>query len=117
MLKNYLQIAFRNIKKNKGYSFINIIGLAFGMACFMLIALWVFDELSYDKFYKNIDRLYRVNTIEEGNKIIPNSSLRLGKELKERYPEIEAYTNFIPWASSLIRYGNKSYDEHNLYNC
>jgi putative ABC transport system permease protein len=60
MLRNYLKIAFRNIKKHLGYSLINVAGLAIGMACCILILLFVFDELSYDKFHENHDRIYRV---------------------------------------------------------
>ena len=60
MFKNYFNITFRNLKKYKGFSFINIFGLAVGMACTLLILLWVQDELSYDRFFPNADRLYRV---------------------------------------------------------
>ncbi len=60
MLKNYLKVALRNITRHKGYSFINIAGLAIGMACCILIMLWVQDELSYDRFHKNSDNIYRV---------------------------------------------------------
>jgi putative ABC transport system permease protein len=60
MLKNYLKIAFRNIFRHKGYSFINITGLAAGIACCMLIMLYVQDELNYDKYHEKIDRLYRL---------------------------------------------------------
>ena len=54
----YLRIALRNIKKYKGFSFINITGLAIGMACTIFIMLWVQDELSYDKFYENSDEYF-----------------------------------------------------------
>jgi len=57
MFKNYIKIALRNIKKHKGYSFINIAGLAIGMACCILILLWVQDELDYDQFHKNRSEL------------------------------------------------------------
>jgi len=60
MIKNYLKIAYRNIRKHLGYSLINVTGLAIGMACCILILLFVFDELSYDKFNENHDRIYRV---------------------------------------------------------
>ncbi len=60
MIKNYLKIAYRNIRKHLGYSLINVTGLAIGMACCILILLFVFDELSYDKFHENHDRIYRV---------------------------------------------------------
>jgi putative ABC transport system permease protein len=59
MFKNYLKIALRNIVRQKVYSSINIAGLAIGMACFILISLWVRDELSYDRFHENGDRIYR----------------------------------------------------------
>lgn len=115
MIRHYLKIIIRNLLKNRGYSFINIFGLSLGIACFILLSLWVTNELSYDKFHKNIDHLFRVNTVLSDGRIIPNSSLRLGKELKDRYPEIESYTNFIPWARSLVKYKNKTYDENNIY--
>ena len=57
MIKNYVKIAWRNLVKNKAYSFINITGLAIGLSCFLLIALYVMDELSYDRFYPNADRI------------------------------------------------------------
>ena len=68
MLRNYLKIALRNIKKHKGYSFINITGLAVGMACCTLILLYVRDELRYDRFHENADRIYRLtlSTSEDG---------------------------------------------------
>jgi hypothetical protein len=60
MIKNYLTIAFRNLSRNKVFSFINIFGLALGLACSMLILLWVKDELTWDRIHPNIDQLYRV---------------------------------------------------------
>ena len=60
MIKNYLKVALRNIRRHKGFSFINIAGLAIGLACCLLITIWVLDELSYDKFHENAANLYRV---------------------------------------------------------
>src|SRR5437868_14864593 len=60
MFKNYFKIAWRNLLKNKGYSAINIGGLAVGMAVAMLIGLWIWDEVSFDKCHKNYDRIARV---------------------------------------------------------
>ena len=59
MPRNYFKIAFRNLAKNKGYTFINI-GLATGMAVALLIGLWVWDELTYNRYHKNYDRLAQV---------------------------------------------------------
>ena len=60
MLKNYLLIAFRNLLKNKASSLINVMGLAVGVACCIVISLFIRDELNYDRFYKNADSIYRV---------------------------------------------------------
>ena len=60
MFKNYLKIAFRNLRKQKAYSIINIAGLAIGITCCLLIVLFVLDELSYDKHYERSDQIYRV---------------------------------------------------------
>jgi len=59
MLKSYLKIAVRNLLKHKGYSLINICGLAIGIACCLLIALWLMHELSYDRFHAHAERIYR----------------------------------------------------------
>src|SRR5476649_1561667 len=60
MIRNYLKIAFRNLKKDKQFTFLNVLGLSAGIACTLLIYLWVHDELSYDKFFANNDRVYQV---------------------------------------------------------
>ena len=60
MFKNHITVAIRTLLRHKVYSFVNISGLAVGIACCMLIMLFVQDELSYDKFHKNADRIYRV---------------------------------------------------------
>src|SRR6476646_8627953 len=60
MLKNYFKIAWRNLTKNKGYSAINIAGLSVGMAVAMLIGLWIWDELSFDKYHQNYNRIAQV---------------------------------------------------------
>ncbi|WP_134091598.1 ABC transporter permease [Olivibacter sp. XZL3] len=60
MLKNYFTIAWRNLWRNKGYATINIAGLSIGMACCLLITLYILDELSYDQYHVNKNRIYRV---------------------------------------------------------
>lgn len=93
MFKNSLKIALRNIKKHTGFSLINIAGLAIGMACTILIMLWVKDELSYDKFYKNSDRICRVARVwfENHGKSInmasSTSAPAIGYLLKNDYPQ------------------------------
>ena len=60
MLKNYLKIALRNLRKHAGYTVINILGLAIGMTCCVLIALYVWDELAFDRFHDDADQIYRL---------------------------------------------------------
>ena len=60
MFKNYFKTAFRNLARNKIYSFINIVGLSLGLACAMLIMLYVKDEASFDRFHKNVNNIYRI---------------------------------------------------------
>ena len=69
MLKNYFKTAFRNLKRNKVYSFINIAGLSIGLACAMLIMLYVKDEVSFDRFHKNVNHIYRIARKSNGNNV------------------------------------------------
>ena len=88
MLKNYLKIAWRNLLKNKTHTFINVTGLSVGMAVAMLIGLWIWDEVSYDKYFQNYDRLVRVMQHQtfNGERGTQNSiPLPLGPKLREDY--------------------------------
>ena len=109
MLKNYFKITWRNIKNNKIYSFINIMGLAVGMACCILILLWVKDELSYDKFHENYSNIFQTNVELQGTKYSSNP-LALAKALKNQYPEVKRITRFCTryW---LIKHGDNIYNE------
>ncbi|MFT3935010.1 MAG: ABC transporter permease [Chitinophagaceae bacterium] len=92
MLKNYFKIAFRNLWKRKGYSFINILGLTIGMASAILILLWIQNELSYDRFYKKSDRLYSMYNRDKfnGEMWAWNSTPKvMAPTLKHDYPEVE----------------------------
>lgn len=103
MIKNYLIVALRNLKKNKIYSFINIIGLAIGIACTILLLQWVQDELSYDRFHENTDNLY-VATFSNGSKVTPTA---LSGFLKAEYPEIVNTSRFRGLGRNLMRYDDK----------
>lgn len=92
LLKNYTKIAFRNVWRSKLHTSINLAGLAVGMACFILISLWVNDELRFDKFQKNRDRLFLL-TIEHPSGVVDrNAPYALASILGSKYPEIEEYT-------------------------
>ncbi len=109
MLKNYLKITWRNIRNHKLYSFINIMGLAVGMACCILILLWVQDELSYDRFHENFDNLYTTNPELEGTRYNSNP-LALAPTLRENYPEIVSIARFTD-RTWLAKYGDRLFNE------
>jgi len=117
MIKNYLKIAIRNLWKNKTFSFINIAGLATGLGCFLLIALYVLDELSFDKYNANADRIYRINSdIRFGGADLhmPVTSDMMGQILKKDYPQVEQYTRLYTFnGDKLVKKGNEySNEEH-----
>jgi putative ABC transport system permease protein len=90
MFSNYLKISIRNIKRYKGYSVINIAGLAVGIACSIFILLWMQDELSFDRFHENADRIYRIvfSTSDDGTPTNANGSFGVGPALKRDFPEV-----------------------------
>ena len=96
MLSNYLTIALRNLKRQPLYTILTISGLAIGVACCLLIVLYVNDELSYDQFHVDKDRIYRVNTgmRGDGQATNMNSQIAAGPSLQREFPEIESYVRF-----------------------
>ena len=93
MFKNYLSIAIRLIQRQPGYAFINIVGLAVGMAAFFVITLFITDELSYDSHHENSDRLYRIaveGATRNGEMRTAMTSPSWGPELQDEIPELEA---------------------------
>ncbi|QIP12929.1 FtsX-like permease family protein [Spirosoma aureum] len=119
MFRNYIKIAFRNLSKHKTFSFINITGVAVGLACFLLIALYVRDELSYDRYNANTDRIFRVTRTflsSEGT-----ASLKLaqaappfGPLIKQDFPDVEQVVRTLD-NNGLLRYGEHSFNEENMY--
>jgi predicted permease len=118
MITNNFKVAFRQLKKNKGYSFLNIFGLSLGMACAMLILLWVNDEFQYNKFHKTYTDLYQVleNQTYEG-KTYTFAALpgKFGTSVKEELPEIK-YSARADWGSQvLFAVGDKSIYERGYF--
>ena len=119
MLKNYLKIAWRNLIKNKVSSFINIGGLAVGMTVAILIALWIYDELSFDKYHQNYDRIARVVRREtwhgetgEGN----SQPLPMGNTLRSSYGDDFKHVVMSTWiGESIISYGDKKFTQKGNY--
>lgn len=118
MFLNYFRIAFRNIIKDKISSVINIAGLAVGIACFMTLSLFILDEMSFDRFYKNSDRIYRVyikmllNGKEDNNSKTPGL---LGPTLAQQFPEVQNFTRVGYFGQYLFRYNDKVFTEGNIY--
>ena len=110
MIKNYLKTAWRNLIKNKAHTFINIAGLSVGLACSLLILLWVQNELSVDAYHKNGDRLYSVYERQYyDNKVHGQYGTPgvLADELKKQIPEIEAASNLIYGDEYTFQVGDK----------
>jgi putative ABC transport system permease protein len=118
MIRNYFKIAIRNLWKNKGYSAINIFGLACGLAVCLLITLYVVDELSYDRYNQNIDRIYRVDADVKfgGNELrLAVASDPMGATLKKDYPQVEEYVRFYTSnGSKLVKKGNTFIQEERV---
>src|SRR5580692_7366757 len=92
MFSNYFKIAFRGLRKNKLFSFINIFGLSVGLVCCMLIVLYLYDELGYDAYHKNTSGLYQVGTVFiTGGKEdrFPAEPAVMAENLKHDFPEID----------------------------
>ncbi|WPU93920.1 FtsX-like permease family protein [Mucilaginibacter sabulilitoris] len=105
MIKNYLKIAWRNLVKNKAHTFINVAGLSVGMAVAMLIGLWIWDELSYDKYFENHDRIVRVMQHETFNGEITSENslpIPLGYKLRQDYKEDFKYAVLSTWTSGHV---------------
>ncbi|WP_121355034.1 ABC transporter permease [Flavisolibacter nicotianae] len=118
MLKNFFTVAWRNLAKHKIFSFINIIGLASGLACFILIAMYVADELSYDRFNEKADRIYRVNSdvLFGGNNLrLAVCSDPMGATLKKDYPQVEEFVRFYNSDGyRMVKKGNEYLRENNV---
>ena len=109
MFRNYAKLALRSLRKHAGYSLINISGLAMGMACCILIFLWVQHELSYDKFHEKVDSLYQITvTGEQGT--WTSSPWAMVPTLKKDFPEIIGATWYGEW-QVLMKYGDHTYFE------
>ncbi len=118
MFTSYIKTAFRNLKKYKGYSIINITGLAVGISCCILILMWVRDEMSYDGFHLKSDRLFRAveEQIYRGGELfkVAVTPAPLGPALKDEIPELADTCRYTNAPRFLVRYGEKRFYESGL---
>jgi putative ABC transport system permease protein len=125
MYKNYFKIAWRNLVKKKAYSFINIFGLGLGIACCILIFMFVQDELSYDNYHTKGERIFRVihgesvpGKPEQSSGSAPFwvwGNAPIGPALKSDFPEIEKVVQFSGRSDILLTYGEKVYQEDGVF--
>lgn len=118
MFKNYLKIALRNLRRAKVYSVINIFGLAVGLACTILIMLWLTDELSFDKFHEDSDQIYRISSHRQnmGSKdLYAGSPAPIGPAAQLEFPEVTHFTRLQSgWTGWYFHYGDKNFMEERL---
>ncbi|WPU93922.1 ABC transporter permease [Mucilaginibacter sabulilitoris] len=118
MLKNYLKIAWRNLVKNKVHSAINIVGLSVGMAIAMLIGLWIWDELSFDKYHKNYDRVGQVMVTQTANGETPTfgaTVVPLSNELRTKYAGDFKLTALIWEGAHILAVGDKKISQNGMW--
>jgi putative ABC transport system permease protein len=123
MIRNYLVIGIRNLLKNKIYTVINVTGLAIGLACFILIAVYIRHETSFDKFYSNGENIYRLNTYVDVNGIsnsYPAAHYPASHDMVEDYPEVVNATNlyrafYLSNVLPKIRNGEHEFEEKKFY--
>ena len=119
MINNYIKIVFRNIRRNLGFSLINILGLTIGITCSLLIFIYVLDEISYDTFqenYRNIYRVYSETQYPGGQTEISSASFTpLARVIREECPEVEKTGRYGVRNEIVIKYKENSFTNHLAY--
>ncbi|MEP6673696.1 MAG: ABC transporter permease [Ferruginibacter sp.] len=111
MLKNYFKIAWRNLWKNKIFSFINIFGLAVGFACCLMISGFLSDELNYDHFPANAKDIYRVEISTENKDFYSFVDVAVGAGMKNAYQEVTDFTRLNNWKNVFVKYNDEQFKE------
>ena len=117
MLKNYLKIVLRHTRRHKGYTFINVSGLAMGIACCLFILLFVQDEIRYDRYHENADRIVRlVEDLHTVNQTLyqATSAPAMGPNLLKDYPEVLQAVRVVGPTDHLLQYGDKRFQENTI---
>lgn len=118
MLRNYFKTAFRNLWRRKTYTLLNIAGLAMGIACFSLLAMYLYNELTYDRFHKNASNLYRIKTNYSFGGAVPTDIALTPKALvpvfKREFPEVVNIARMGKPDVTTLQYGDKIFNEKNF---
>ena len=118
MFRNFLKTTLRSLLRDKYYSLINIAGLAIGLAVTILIILFIYDELTFDRFHTMYERVYRLEsdfTLDNKHLKAAVTQVPLGPTLKDEYPEIEEFTRCLPIGTMYLRYGEKDFQEDSIW--
>lgn len=115
MIKNIIKHSFRALNRQKGYVLINILGLSIGIACSLIIALYIAHELSYDKFHEKRDRIYQVVLEGKigGQELVASSTCSpIGPTMLKEFPEVENIVRTNNWGETIVRYNEQSFTEN-----
>ena len=119
MLNNYIKTTFRNLIRSKGYTVINILGLAIGLSASILILLFIVNELSYDKFFKDSERIYRIavkGRMSGDFFDVAVTPSPMAPALKHAFPEVESSVRLRQWSQqSLFAYEHKMFYEKDVF--
>lgn len=118
MIKNLLKTAVRHIRKHSGYSLLNILGLTLGITSALFLIIYVSDELSYDRYHENADRIYRVSSkiTETDDQFTWNvAQIPMGPQVVQDYPEVQSFVRFINMPRALYKYEDKENIEENFF--
>lgn len=119
MIKNLLLVALRNFKRDKWYSILNILGLTIGITFSLFLIFYIKDELSFDRYNKNADRIYRINSyVKEPDKDMLNWAITpfpVGPALKKDYPEVEEAVRFVPGGKTMFKKGELRFYEEKVF--
>ena len=120
MFRNYIKIAWRSLARHKLISFVNLFGLTMGLACCLLIAAYIYRELSFDRYHKNASEIYRLTrqfNTSEGVKSLELSSVSppFGYYFPAEFPEVEAMTRLLPIGNTPMMAGENKFNENNIF--
>ncbi len=118
MFKNLLKTVIRHIRKHSGYSILNILGLTLGISSALFLIIYVSDEVSYDRYHENADRIYRVSSkiTETDDQFTWNvAQIPMGPQVVQDYPEVQSFVRFINMPRALYKFEDKEYIEENFF--
>jgi len=118
MIKNLLKIAIRHIQKHPGYTLLNVLGLTLGISSALFLIIYVSDEINYDRYHENANRIYRVSskiteTDDQFTWIV--AQVPMGPQAVKDYPEVESFTRFINMPRALYKFEDKEFVEESFY--